>query len=131
MEAFKTNLKEYLDSARNLGIDEDGWFAVLQKRFDKIKAVVEGGQVFKYYFVPSGRILWIVQGKDDEYLLLPPRYCTCGEHHFNVTLKKQAACCYHAIARAICEQTECFKEIWKIDDVFHEYASDFLRELVE
>ncbi len=131
MEEYQKILKEHLDSKNDPKIDTDGWLAVFRGRLNKIKSVVEGKQVFLYHFMPSGRSFWIVQGRDDEYLCIPPRYCSCGEHHFNVSLKKQAACCYHEIARVICEKLKCFKEIWKSDEVFHEYVADFLRELVE
>jgi predicted nucleic acid-binding Zn finger protein len=46
---------------------------------------------------------WFVRGKGDEYEIVKT-YCTCRDYVLNVVTEKvNVDCCYHALAKVICE----------------------------
>ncbi len=74
------------------------------ERFWRALRAVSERVVNKYTFTPSGQIVWIVAGKNREYLIsLKDKYCTCDDFHVNVVLKKNSDVCYHILAKMLAE----------------------------
>lgn len=79
------------------------------KRFWKaLKITIEGG-VKKYIFKPSNIILWIVVGKQEEYVIFDNLYCSCYDFYMNTVLRGENTRCYHLIAKAIAEALNLFE----------------------
>jgi len=58
-------------------------------------------RVKKYVFKPSGRVVWVVVGREREYLVLPKApFCSCEDFYFRV-IDGEARLCYHVIAQRL------------------------------
>jgi len=87
-------------------------------RFTKALEALKENRVKKYVFKPSNRIVWIVVGKEREYLLMPQaEFCTCDDFYFRV-LDKQIHLCYHLIAQKIANNLNWFEVITENDEIY-------------
>jgi predicted nucleic acid-binding Zn finger protein len=92
---------------------------VFGERFTKALDAVEGGRVKKYIFSPSGRIVWIVVGKEKEYQIIPiAGFCSCDDFYFRV-MDREAKICYHLIAQKIAEMLEKYDKIEEEDRLYN------------
>ncbi len=96
------------------------------QRFTKALEALKENRIKKYTFKPSNRTVWIVIGKERDYLLMPEaEFCTCDDFYFRV-LDRKVHLCYHLIAQkiahnlgwydVICERDELYKSLmaeWK------------------
>ncbi len=74
-----------------------------QKRFQQALALVEQGKVRQFRFEPSGRRVWVVNGRKGEYQVVPDSmFCTCDDYYFRVIGHKRQLC-YHLIAQFLAE----------------------------
>ncbi len=90
--------------------------SVFGQRSEKALEALEEQRVKKYVFQPSGRIVWIVVGKNREYLVMPAaEYCTCDDFYFQF---HQGHLCYHIIAQKLAEATSRFDLIEDDDQLF-------------
>ncbi|MCK4243574.1 hypothetical protein KAX03_01755 [Candidatus Bathyarchaeota archaeon] len=90
----------------------------LRKRFKRAYDAVKKGLVKKYVFTPSGKIVWIVTGKEQDYQIIPlADFCTCDDFYFRV-INHEVALCYHVIAQKIAEFLVEYKEIEKPDEFY-------------
>ena len=86
-------------------------------RFVKAEEAIAEGRVKKYIFQPSGRIVWIVVGKQRDYLVMPAAdFCSCEDFYFRFD---RGHVCYHIIAQKIAEATGKFA-LFEDDDNFYE-----------
>jgi len=86
------------------------------QRSEKALEALRERRVKKYVFKPSGRIVWIVVGKEKEYLVMPAaEYCTCDDFYFQF---HQGHLCYHIIAQKLAEATGKFDLIEDDDQLF-------------
>lgn len=68
----------------------------------RVESAVASGSVKQILFEPSGRQLWIVIGKDNEYWTdLELKFCTCKDFYFNTL--SGGSDCYHlkSVTKAI------------------------------
>jgi predicted nucleic acid-binding Zn finger protein len=98
----------------------------LGSRFTKAWDAVKEERVKKYIFSPSGRIVWIVLGREREYQIMPAaEFCSCDDFYFRV-MDREANICYHLVAQKIADALgeydkieeedslyECLMEEWK------------------
>ncbi len=76
---------------------------VFGSRFAKAQEVLNERRTKKYAFEPSGRIVWIVVGREREYLVMPAAdFCSCDDFYFRV-MDKKIHLCYHLIAQKLAE----------------------------
>ena len=74
-----------------------------KKRFQQGLALVEQGKVRRFRFEPSGRNVWVVNGRKGEYQVVPESmFCTCDDYYFRVIGHKRQLC-YHLIAQYLAE----------------------------
>ncbi len=86
------------------------------QRSEKALEALGERRVKKYVFQPSGRIVWIVVGKEREYLVMPAaEYCTCDDFYFQF---HQGHLCYHIVAQKLAEATSQFDLIEDDDQLF-------------
>ena len=52
------------------------FLVVLQKKWEQVRDALDGENVYRYVFNPSGISFWVVIGKTNEYLVIPPYYCS-------------------------------------------------------
>ena len=86
------------------------------ERVQKALDALEDSRVKKYVFQPSGRIVWIVVGKERDYLVMPAiDYCSCDDFYYQFD---HGHICYHIIAQKLAEATGRFDQFEDDDDFF-------------
>lgn len=121
--------KDMLASTAGLNIDEK--IKTLRKtlglRLDEALKIVQQDRVRKYLFKPSGKTVWIVEGKEDIYEVLPEApYCSCDDFYFRV-LNGKIPLCYHLIAQGLAEATGRYITVERDDSDYNEFISVFRR----
>jgi predicted nucleic acid-binding Zn finger protein len=86
--------------------------------------------VKKYIFKPSGRIVWIVVGREQEYFLIPEFYCQCDDFYINVVIRRKTTACYHILAQAIAERLGKFENFVASDSDFIRLNSEWKKQSV-
>ena len=72
-------------------------------RFSRAWETLKEDRVKKYVFRPSGRVVWVVVGRDREYLIYHVvGYCSCDDFYFSV-IDGKVPLCHHQIARKLDE----------------------------
>jgi len=67
--------------------------------------------VKKYEFKPSERVVWVVEGRTNEYQVIPDLpFCYCDDYYFRVMDRKRGLC-YHIIAQRVAEALNQFQVI--------------------
>ena len=75
-------------------------------------------KVRRYEFKPSGRVVWVVQGRKGQYQVMPDiPFCYCDDYYFRVMDKKRGLC-YHIIAQRIAEALNKFERIEENDSEY-------------
>ncbi len=85
------------------------------QRVHKALEALSESRIKKYVFQPSGRIVWIVVGKERDYLVMPSiDYCSCDDFYYQFD---HGHVCYHIIAQKLAEATGQF-DLFEDDDQF-------------
>jgi predicted nucleic acid-binding Zn finger protein len=93
------------------------------ERFTNGRELVRSKKVRRYEFKPSGRFVWAVQGRANEYQVMPDiPFCYCDDYYFRVMEKKRGLC-YHIIAQRIAEALNQFERISKRDSQYSSITS--------
>ena len=93
-------------------------YEVFGQRFIKAFEALKENRVKKYVFKPSGRIVWIVVGKERDYLLMPEaEFCSCDDFYFRV-LDREVHLCYHLIAQKIANILKWYDAIEERDKLY-------------
>ena len=73
-------------------------------RFTAAWKLVKEGRVKKYVFKPSGKVQWIVVGRERDYIIYEASgYCHCEDFYMSI-MEGKAKACKHLIAqRLACE----------------------------
>jgi predicted nucleic acid-binding Zn finger protein len=75
-------------------------------------------KVQRYTFTPSGRVVWVVRGRTNEYQVIPELpFCYCDDYYFRVMDRKRGLC-YHIIAQRIAEAMDQFNTVQKTDSQY-------------
>lgn len=100
-------------------------FELFGQRFTKALEALKESRVKKYTFKPSGRIVWIVVGKERDYLIMPEaEFCTCDDFYFRV-LDKKVHMCYHLLAQKIAQNLGWFDAIDEHDDIYEQLMNEW------
>jgi predicted nucleic acid-binding Zn finger protein len=103
---------------RLTGKDLTRLYEVFGQRFTRAFETLKENRVKKYVFKPSGRIVWIVIGKERDYLILAQAdFCTCDDFYFRV-LDRQVHLCYHLIAQKIANALGWYETIEERDELY-------------
>jgi predicted nucleic acid-binding Zn finger protein len=93
-------------------------YEIFGQRFTKAFEALEENRVKKYVFRPSDKIIWIVVGKERDYLIMPQaEFCTCDDFYFRV-LDRQVHLCYHLIAQKIANSLGWYEAIEEHDELY-------------
>lgn len=100
------------------GTDLTELYELFGSRFTKALDALKEGRVKKYTFKPSGRIVWIVVGRERDYLIMPEaEFCTCDDFYFRV-LDKKVHMCYHLLTQKIAANLSWFESVDADDDCY-------------
>jgi len=103
--------------------------SVFGQRLHRALEALEEQRVKKYVFQPSGRTVWIVVGKEREYLVMPAvEYCGCDDFYFQF---HQGHLCYHIIAQKLAEATDRYDLIEDEDKLFDVLIKEWKATRVE
>jgi predicted nucleic acid-binding Zn finger protein len=93
-------------------------YEIFGQRFTKAFEALKENRVKKYVFKPSGRIVWIVVGKERDYLIIPEaEFCSCDDFYFRV-LDKEVHLCYNLIAQKIANILEWYETLKEHDELY-------------
>jgi predicted nucleic acid-binding Zn finger protein len=100
-------------------------YEIFGQRFTRAFEALSENRVKKYAFKPSGRIVWIVVGKERDYLILPEaEFCTCDDFYFRV-LDKEVHLCYHLIAQKLAKNLGWHEAIEEHDEIYDSLMSEW------
>jgi predicted nucleic acid-binding Zn finger protein len=100
-------------------------FEIFGQRFSKAFEALKEKRVKKYAFKPSNKIVWIVVGKERDYLLMPEaEFCTCDDFYFRV-LDKQVHLCYHLIAQKLAKNLAWYETIEEHDEIYDSLMAEW------
>lgn len=101
---------------------------IFSSRFEKALEAVEGGKVKKIVFKLSNRIVWLVSGKERNYLILPEAgYCSCEDFYFRV-ISHEEFICYHLLAQKLAQALGRYVTVEEKDERYEEVALKIARE---
>lgn len=84
-------------------------------QFDKALDAALGGCVKRHVFLPSGRSISTVVGRNADEFIDPERsYCSCESYFYGV-LSSKSKFCYHLLSHTIAEESGLVCEV-KFDD---------------
>ena len=87
-------------------------------RFTKAWDTIQEERVKKYVFNPSGRIIWIVVGREREYQIIPVAgFCSCDDFYFR-EMDRETNICYHLIAQKLADALTLYDKIEEEDRLF-------------
>jgi predicted nucleic acid-binding Zn finger protein len=93
-------------------------YELFGSRFTKALDALKENRVKKYIFKPSGKTVWIVIGRERDYLIMPEaEFCTCDDFYFRV-LDKKVHMCYHLLTQKIAQNLCWFEIIEENDECF-------------
>jgi predicted nucleic acid-binding Zn finger protein len=93
-------------------------YELFGQRFTKAFDALKENRVKKYVFKPSGRTVWIVIGRERDYLIMPEaEFCMCDDFYFRV-LDRKIHLCYHLIAQKIARNLEWYEAIEENDELY-------------
>ena len=88
------------------------------QRFTRALEALKENRVKKYTFKPSNRVVWIVIGRERDYLIMAEAdFCTCDDFYFRV-LDKKVHLCYHLLAQKIARNLGWIDAIEENDEIY-------------
>ena len=118
IDTLKKICKEAKSSGLVTGIHLTQLSVAFGSRFTKAWEAINDGRIKKYIFEPSGRIAWIVIGKEREYLVMPAAdFCSCDDFYFRV-MDREVHLCYHLIAQKLAEALMWYDLINERDELY-------------
>ena len=100
-------------------------YELFGQRFTKALSGLKENRVKKYVFKPSGRTVWIVIGRERDYLIMPEaEFCMCDDFYFRV-LDKEAHLGYHLIAQKIARNLGWYETIEENDKLYESLMNEW------
>jgi predicted nucleic acid-binding Zn finger protein len=105
-------------------------YDIFGARFTKALEALKENRIKKYTFKPSGRTVWIVVGRERDYLIMPEaEFCTCDDFYFRV-LDKKVHLCYHLISQKIARNLTWFEHIEETDELFETLMKEWRKPTI-
>lgn len=102
-----------------------GIYDLFGQRFTKALGALKENRVKKYTFRPSNRVVWIVVGRERDYLIMAEAdFCTCDDFYFRV-LDKKIHLCYHLLAQKIARNLGWFAPIDENDELYESLMDEW------
>jgi len=102
-------------------------YELFSQRFTKALDALKENRVKKYVFKPSGRTVWIVIGRERDYLIIPEaEFCTCDDFYFRV-MDKKIHLCYHLIAQKIARNLVWYENLEETDELHDTLMNEWIK----
>lgn len=93
-------------------------YEVFGQRFTRAFEALKENRVKRYVFKPSGKTVWIVVGRERDYLIMPEaEFCMCDDFYFRV-LDRKVHLCYHLIAQKLAKNLDWYEAIGEHDELY-------------
>jgi predicted nucleic acid-binding Zn finger protein len=100
-------------------------YEIFGQRFTRAFEALNENRVKKYSFKPSGKTVWVVVGKERDYLIMAQaEFCTCDDFYFRV-LDRQVHLCYHLIAQKIANVLDWYEAIEERDELYETLMNEW------
>jgi predicted nucleic acid-binding Zn finger protein len=100
-------------------------YELFGQRFTKALNTLKENRVKKYVFKPSGRTVWIVIGRERDYLIMPEaEFCMCDDFYFRV-LDRKIHLCYHLIAQKIARNLGWYETLEENDEHYESLMNEW------
>jgi predicted nucleic acid-binding Zn finger protein len=100
-------------------------YEIFGQRFTRAFEALRENRVKKYVFKPSGRTVWIVVGRERDYLIMPEaEFCTCDDFYFRV-MDREVHLCYHLIAQKLAKSLDWYELIEEHDDLYDSLMNEW------
>jgi predicted nucleic acid-binding Zn finger protein len=100
------------------------------QRFTRAFEALTENRIKKYVFKPSGRVVWIVVGKERDYLIMPEaEFCSCDDFYFRV-LDKEVHLCYHLIAQKLARILGWHETIKEHDELYDSLMAEWKKATI-
>jgi len=98
---------------------------IFGNRFDNAYKMLKERRVKRYCFRPSGRVVWVVVGKERDYHVIPEaNFCSCDDFYFRV-IDYEVYLCYHLIAQKLADALGEYKEIEASDQIYDKLMEEW------
>jgi predicted nucleic acid-binding Zn finger protein len=125
IETLNAICREAKAEGKLSGKNLTGLYELFGQRFTKALDALNESRAKKYVFKPSGRIVWIVIGRERDYLIMPEaEFCTCDDFYFRV-LDRKIHLCYHLIAQKIARNLGWYETLEETDDLYKTLMSEW------
>ena len=125
IETLNTICREAKAQGKLSGKNLTDLYELFGQRFTKALEALKENRVKKYVFRPSVRTVWIVVGRERDYLLMPEaEFCTCDDFYFRV-LDRKIHLCYHLIAEKIARNLGWFETFEENDELYDTLMSEW------
>lgn len=96
-----------------------------QGSYEKVFELLHNHSIKKYVFQPSGKIVWIVTGRERDYLIYPESpYCHCTNFYIHV-INGQAKVCTHLVAQRIAQVLNMYTVVEESDKIFNSLMEEW------
>jgi predicted nucleic acid-binding Zn finger protein len=96
-------------------------------RFTAAWRLVKEGRVKKYVFKPSGKVQWIVVGREGDYLIYEASgYCYCQDFYMSI-MEGVAKACKHLIAQRLASELGLYTVVWESDENYEGLMEEWRR----
>ena len=131
IEALNSICRESKKEGKLSGKNLTSLYELFGRRFTRALSALKENRVKKYVFKPSGRIVWIVIGRERDYLIMPEaEFCMCDDFYFRV-LDKKIHLCYHLIAQKIARNLGWYETIKENDELYESLMSEWKKLLLK
>jgi predicted nucleic acid-binding Zn finger protein len=125
IDALNAICKEAKREDKLSGKNLTALYELFGQRFTKALNALKENRVKKYVFKPSGRTVWIVIGRERDYLIMPEaEFCMCDDFYFRV-LDKKIHLCYHLIAQKIARNLGWYETIEEDDNLYESLMNEW------
>jgi predicted nucleic acid-binding Zn finger protein len=130
IDLLNTLCKEAKAEDKLTGKNLNDLYEVFGQRFTRAFEALRENRVKKYVFKPSGKIIWIVVGKERDYLIMAEaEFCMCDDFYFRV-LDREIHLCYHLIAQKLAKSLNWYEKIDEHDEVYDSLMSEWKKATV-
>jgi predicted nucleic acid-binding Zn finger protein len=125
-QVFKTVFERVQHERKLSNADQTLLLHFFRNRFTHALSALTNLRVHKYIFTPSNRVVWSVEGKTQEYQILPSApFCACNDFYFRV-INREIFLCYHLLAFKLAHELNQYVVTKRSDRNFDELM-DHLR----
>jgi len=125
VDALNSVCKEAKTEGKLTGKNLTNLYEIFGQRFTRAFEALKENRVKKYVFKPSGRTVWIVVGRERDYLIMPEaEFCTCDDFYFRV-LDREVHLCYHLIAQKLAKNLDWYEAIDEHDELYESLMNEW------